>query len=180
MRSRASSRLHVHAGCEPGRRRRAARARGESDIISVRPRPEGRMAAPTIEQLAPSGRLRAAPSLANLNSLSLGDLEAIERLLAASPHNRELSTTGDALNSMLVQLPQIEDARKRAVACRILRHMGGQRFTVHNMRFLLATVSRLEERALASASAGGAALEVLQLMGDVLTGAPGASELPSF
>ena len=33
------------------------------------------MAAPTIEQLAPSGRLRAAPSLANLNSLSLGDLE---------------------------------------------------------------------------------------------------------
>ena len=154
------------------------------DMVSVSP--AVLKAAPTVSALAPSGRLLRPLSgkfVETLHKLDLPELEALEAILAASPHNRQLSTGGDLLNLALAQLPRIEDAERRAAMLRIIRHMGSHRFTVHNTRYLLASVA-LSEAAHASggfagASAGSAALELLQLMGDVL-GASTGPDLPAY
>lgn len=136
--------------------------------------------------VAPSGRLLRPLSekyVETLHKFTLTELESFEALLAASPHNRQLSTLGDALNLAVAQLPRIENASCRAAVLRIIRHMGSHRFTVHNTRYVLAAVARLETAhaaaGAAGAAAGSSALELLQLMGDVLAAATGP-ELPAF
>ena len=117
-----------------------------------------------------------------LASLTLEDLKTVERLLASSPHNRQLCSEGGALNSALALLPRFDDAPRRAAALRIIRHLGNHRFTVHNMRFVLAAVARNLDAAAGSdgGASTSAALELLQLMVDVLASSPGPAELPAF
>ena len=143
-----------------------------------------------LASLLTSSRLLAPPPASvfavQFASLSLSDLEAMERMLASSPHNRQLCTGGDALNAALALLPRFEDAPRRAAALRIVRHLGRHRFTVHNTRFVLAAVARHLQEASDAAEGGGAAgtaehaLELLQFMGDVLSAAPGPADLPAF
>jgi hypothetical protein len=121
-----------------------------------------------------------------LATLSESELLTVEKLLASSPHNRQVCTVGDTLNAALALLPRFEDATRRAIALRIIRHLGNHRFTVHNTRYVLAAVMRQLDEAAAGGEAGGAAasaaLELLQLMGDVLSGSAlsAAIELPAF
>ena len=123
-----------------------------------------------------------------LAQLSEAELATVEKLLASSPHNRQVCTLGDSLNAALALLPHIEEGARRASALRIIRHLGNHRFTVHNTRFVLAEVMRrLEEAAsapgeAAASAASAAALELLQLMGDVLVGSArsAAVDLPAF
>ena len=138
----------------------------------------------SVSMAAASLRMSMAPDrvLAELNMRDLAELEAVEKLLAISPHNRQLCTSGgDTLNTILAQLPRLEDASRRAIVLRIIRHLGNHRFTVHNTRFFLAAVAQLEAaHSAGSAPAASAALELLQLMGDIFAGASGPAELPAF
>lgn len=137
--------------------------------------------------------------------LTLEALSQLEKLLASSPHNRQLCVgSGGTLNALLALLPQFPDDERRAAFLHVIRHLGHHRFTVHNTRFVLAAVARHLDAAAAAAatptslSASGtpplatsatsatsvaatsSALELLRLLGDVLAGTSGPAEMPSF
>ena len=142
-----------------------------------------------MQALLTEQRLLASPPAAvfseQLATLSEQELATVEKLLASSAHNREVCTVGDTLNAALSLLPKFEDDARRAVALRIIRHLGNHRFTVHNTRFVLAEVMRHLDAAAngaESAAEASAALELLQLMGDVLVGSArsAAVDLPAF
>ena len=125
--------------------------------------------------------------------LTLEDLSQLEKLLASSPHNRQLCVGGDTLNALLALLPEFPETERRATFLRIIRHLGHHRFTVHNTRFVLAAVARHLDAAAAGAAAPtslsaiaappvatNSALELLRLFGDLLAGISGPGEMPSF
>ena len=90
---------------------------------------------------------------------------------------------GDTLNAALTLLPRFGDAVRRSIALRIIRYLGNHRFTVHNTRFVLAAVMRhLDEASSGDGEAARSALELLQLLGDVLAGSAysAAVDLPAF
>ena len=95
-----------------------------------------------MQALLTETRLLASPPPAvfseQLATLSEAELATVERLLASSPHNRQVCSVGDTLNAALTLLPRFGDAARRAIALRIIRHLGSHRFTVHNTRFVLA------------------------------------------
>ena len=144
-----------------------------------------------MQAILSSTRLLASPPPSvfseQLSSLTEQELLTVEKLLATSAHNRQVCTVGETLNAALALLPKFEDEARRAIALRIIRHLGDHRFTVHNTRFVLAAVMRHLDNAVAatgtqSAAEASAALELLQLMGDVLIGSArsAAADLPSF
>ena len=71
-----------------------------------------------MEALLSSSRLLGPPPkqvfAQLLATLKLTELESVERLLAASPHNRQVCTGGAELNAVLALLPQFEDEARRA------------------------------------------------------------------
>ena len=145
-----------------------------------------------MQALLTETRLLASPPTAvfseQLATLSERELATVERLLASSAHNRQVCAVGETLNAALALLPRFEEAPRRAIALRILRHLGLHRFTVHNLRFVLAQImERLdlateESEGEAQASAASSALELLQLMNDVIAGSAlsAAVDLPAF
>lgn len=113
-------------------------------------------------------------SSACLLRMDARELEAAERLLNSSPHNREVAASGDALNAAVAAMPDIIDDARRSTVLKILRHLGSHRFTVHNTRIVLSAIKTQLER-----GESRTALDLLHLMADVF-GAPGPTELPAF
>jgi hypothetical protein len=130
-----------------------------------------------LNDFAVNGRiiLTPTPIFSALDTLPLSELEQLERLVAASPHNRQICTQTPALiNAAIELLPRLDEPPRRAAVIRVVRHLGNHRFTVHNTRRLLAAIQQSEADASSAAS-----LELLQLLGDVLSGAGSPSAEPS-
>ena len=150
-----------------------------------------------MQALLEQARLLAPPPpsvWSTVSSLSLAQLQQLERLLASSPHNRQCCVGGsNTVNVLLGLLPSFgrDDADRRAALRRIIRHLGQHRFTVHNTRFVLAAVMRFLATSAATAEAAAApsttasassaeALELLELLGEILTFTAGPAEMPAF
>ena len=147
-----------------------------------------------LESVLQHGRLTSAEGCRRLfESLSalpvaqqLSTLTRLEAALSVSPHNRNVCADGAGLvNVALAQLPQFEDPECRAAALRIVRQLGRHRFTVHNTRTFLAAIQH-DEAVLRGGSgekaarAGAEALELLQLLVDIISGSPDPAEPSAF
>jgi hypothetical protein len=142
---------------------------------------------PLDEIINPGGRIVAPEAckrfMLKLHELPepqlLGALERLATAFRASPHNRH-ACAGPAgmVNDLLHLLPNYQGAARERVL-ELLRLLGAHRFEVHNMRLLLAKL-QVNEASAGRASvgseqerqaAGAAALELLELLCDIVGGA---------